>query len=203
MNLTMSDTSAWKVEADDLPSLGTLHARAFHPKSEWHRSVLPSSIAPWWEKKYALDINDPKYRLLKIASSESSTIILGLLCLRKYGAEEMGAGRWSSLQPPPEVDKAAYDAMIKSMIEYRERFMLGRAHFCLDHFGVDAEYQGRGLGTKLMAKACEIADGEKLDIFVEANEFAESFYHKFGFRTEQKLEMPGGLTECILIRPSR
>jgi GNAT superfamily N-acetyltransferase len=71
-----------------------------------------------------------------------------------------------------------------------------------DHFGVDAEYSGRGLGTKLMATACEIADREERDMFVEANEFAESFYHKFGFKTEQKLEIPGGMTECFLIRRS-
>jgi ribosomal protein S18 acetylase RimI-like enzyme len=197
---TMPDTSGWKAEARDLPSMGTLHARAFHPKSEWHRKAFPSSIAPWWEDKYALDINDPNCYLLKIPSPESSTTVLGLLCLRKYKADERGAERWSSFPPPPQADNEAYDAIVKSMIEYREKFMLGRAHFCVDHFGVDAEYQGRGLGTILMARACEIADREELDIFVEANEFAESFYQKFGFKTEQKLEMPGGLTECFLIR---
>jgi len=125
---------------------------------------------------------------------------LGLLCLRKYKADERGAARWGTFPPPLEVDREAFDAMLNSMIKYREQFMFGRAHFCVDHFGVDAEYQGRGLGKILMARACEIADREELDVFVEANEFAESFYQKFGFKTEQKLEMPGGLTECFLIR---
>ena len=196
----MADTSDWKADARDLPSLGTLHARAFHPKSEWHRKVLPVSIAPWWEQKYALDIADPNYHLLKIPSPDTPSTVLGLICLRKYKAGERGAGRWSSFPPPPQADAEAYDAMIKSMVEYRERFMLGRAHLCVDHFGVDAEHQGRGLGTTLLERACEIADREKLDMFVEANEFAESFYHRFGFKTEEKLEMPGGLTECFLIR---
>ncbi|KAH6988411.1 acyl-CoA N-acyltransferase [Ilyonectria destructans] len=200
----MSDTdmSVSNVEAQDLPSLGTLHARAFHPKSEWHRRVLPSSIAPWWEEKYALDINDPTYHLLKISSPDSPAIVLGLVCLRKFEADERGAGRWSDFPPPSQADREAYNAMVKSMIEYREQFMLGRTHICVDHFAVDFEHQGRGLGTRLMARACEIADQEKLDMFVEANEFAETFYQRFGFKTEQRLEMPGGLTECFLIRPS-
>jgi predicted GNAT family N-acyltransferase len=30
-----------------------------------------------------------------------------------------------------------------------------------------------------------ITDQEKLEVFIEANEFAESFYQRFGFRTEQ------------------
>lgn len=196
----MSDTSGWEVEAQDLQSIGTLHARAFHPSNEWHRKVFPSSISPWWEEKYALDIDDPACHLLKISSPESSSTILGLLSLRKFTADERGAGRWGTFPPPPEVDSEAFDAIIQSMIKYREQFMLGKPHFCVDHFGVDAEYQGRGLGTKLLAKACEIADREELDVFVEANEFAESFYNRFGFKTEQKLKMPGGLTECFLIR---
>jgi len=199
----MPNTSGWEVEAQDLPSIGTLHARAFHPTREWHRKVFPSSMASWWEEKYALDINDPNCYLLKIASPENSTIVYGLLCLRKFKADERGAGRWSSFPPPPEVDREAFDAMIGSMVEYREMFMLGRAHFCIDHFGVDDEYQGRGMGKMLLTRACEVADGEKLDIFVQANEFAESFYQKFGFESEQKKEMPGGLTECFLIRRFR
>lgn len=202
----MANISLWeaeRVEARDLPSIGTIHARAFHA-SEWHRKVFPSSLAPWWEEKYALDLDDPGSRLFKIQSpeSKSSPTVLGLISLRKYNVRETGAGRWTSFPPPPPVDREVYKAMVDSMILYRERFMLGsrRAHFCVDHFGVDAEYQGRGLGTILLAKACEIADQEELDIFVEANEFAESFYQRFGFKTEEKLEMPGGLMECFLIR---
>jgi ribosomal protein S18 acetylase RimI-like enzyme len=196
----MSDTSEWKVEAKDLPSIGTLHGRAFHPINEWHRKNFPNSIAPWWEEKYALDIEDPNCYLLKIPSPESSTTVVGLLSLHKYRADERGAGRWSSFPPPPPADREAYDAMVTSMIKYREEFMFGRPHFCIDHFGVDAEYQGRGLGTTLLARACEVADREELDVFVQANEFAESFYQRFGFKSEQRLEMPGGLTECFLVR---
>jgi ribosomal protein S18 acetylase RimI-like enzyme len=196
----MADTSGWTVEVRDLPSVGTLHARAFHLKSEWHRKVFPSSIAPWWEERYALDIDDPSCFVLKIPSPESSTTVLGLLNLRKFKADERGAGRWSSFPPPPTTDREAYEAVVNSMVEYREKFMLGLPHLCVNHFGVDAEYQGRGFGIMLLTKACEIADREELNMFVEANEFAESFYQKFGFKTEQKLMMPGGLTECFLIR---
>jgi ribosomal protein S18 acetylase RimI-like enzyme len=196
----MADISGWKVEVQDIPSIGTLHARAFHPTMEWHRKNFPSSMAPWWEAKYALDVDNPDCYLLKISSPESSSTVLGLLSLRKYKADERGAGRWSSFPPPPEIDRAAFDGVVNSMIEHRERLMLGRPHFVIDHLGVDHENRGQGLGSKLLARACEVADQEQLDIFVEANEFAESFYQKFGFKTEERLKMPGGLTECFLVR---
>ncbi|KAF3397786.1 hypothetical protein F1880_005629 [Penicillium rolfsii] len=203
----MSHVVVGLAESADLPSIGTLHVRAYHPTREWHRRIFPESIAPWWEKKYAMDIADPNSYVLKISDSESPAStpapVLGLLSLRKYDTNERGAGRWTSCLPPPEVDKEAYDSMIRSMIEYRERFMFGRMHLCIDHFGVDHQYQGRGMGKMLMAKACEIADREKLDIFVQANEFAESFYHNFSFETQGKLEMPlDGVTQCFLVRKS-
>ena len=200
-----SEATEWKVDPareEDLPSIGTIHARAFHPTREWHRKVFPSSVAPWWEEKYGLELEDPTVHVLKITSLNPalSNNVLGLLCMRKYEADERGAGRWSSFPSPPGVDRDTYDFMIRSMIEHREKMMLGRPHLAIDHFGVDNEYQGRGLGKRLLAKACEVADEEKLDCFVEANEFAESFYQQFGFKTERKDSMPGGLVECFLVR---
>lgn len=206
-SLNMSHVVVGLAEVADLPSIGTLHARAYHPTREWHRKIFPESIAPWWENKYRMDIADPNSYVLKISSLVSQAPapapVIGLLSLRKYDANETGAGRWATCPPPPEVDKEAYNAMIKSMVEYRERFMLGRVHLCIDHFGVDHEYQGRGMGKLLIAKACEIADREKLDVFVQANEFAESFYHNFGFGMEGRIEMPlDGVTQCFLVRKS-
>jgi ribosomal protein S18 acetylase RimI-like enzyme len=199
----MTDFSKWTVEAvsiQDLPSLGTINARAFHPRSEWHREVFPLSAAPWWEEKFTLDINDPTYRLLKISPPDTPSKVAGIICLRKYKAGERGAGGWSNFPPPPKADNEAFKAVVQSMVDYRERFMIGQDHMVVDHFGVDAEYQGSGLGSKLLARACELADEEKLDMFVEANELAESFYQRFGFKTEGKEKMPGGMTECFLIR---
>lgn len=196
----MPDISNWEAEVQDLPSIATLNARAFHPKSEWHRKVFPASLSSWWEEKYALDIEDPTCHVLRVLSPDEAGVVLGLLCLRRYTADERGAGRWTSFPPATEIIGEAYDLMVKSMVEYREKLMLGRAHLCIDHFGVDSAYQGRGLGASLLGRACEIADQETLDIFVEANEFAESFYHRFGFKTEARIEMPGGMTECLLTR---
>lgn len=200
----MSHAVVGLAQAPDLPSIGTLHARAYHPTREWHRRIFPTSVAPWWEYKYSLDIADPNNYVLKISFSDTPTTVLGLLSLRKYAANEKGAGRWTACLPPPEADREAVDAMVKAMVEHRERYMLGHVHLCIDHFGVDDAYQGRGMGKMLMARACEIADAEGLDIFVEANEFAESFYKNFGFEEEDRLALPpDGVTQCFLIRRAR
>lgn len=199
----MTETSKWTVEAvtaQDLPSLGTINERAFHPNGEWHRKLFPSSATPWWKEKFALDLNDPTYRILKVSSPEFPGKVGGIICLRKYEAGERGAGRWTTYPGPPEGDAESYKAVIQSMIVYRERFMLEQTHMTVDFFGVDAEHQGSGLGSKLLTKACQIADEEKLDMFVQANQYAYKFYQRFGFKAQGEEEMPGGLVEYFLIR---
>ncbi|KAL2066033.1 hypothetical protein VTL71DRAFT_2104 [Oculimacula yallundae] len=185
----------------DLPSIGTLHARAFHAKSAWHLKTFPPSVSTWWIAKYTPDISDPAVHLLKVSSPSSPNTVIGLLCLRKYTANERGAGRWSTITPSTEqVDPEIYAAMIKSMLDYRVEYMLGRDHFCIDHFGVDSQVQGKGFGGLLLGRACEIADEEGVDVFVMANEHAVSFYEKFEFMTEGREIMKGGMVECFLVR---
>ena len=47
--------------------------------------------------------------------------------------------------------------------------------------GVDRDYEGRGIGTRLMKTAHEMAGGEKdVAVYLVANENAISFYEKLG-----------------------
>lgn len=50
-------------------------------------------------------------------------------------------------------------------------------------FGVDRDYERRGIGTRLMKTAHELAGGEKdIAIYLVANENAVTFYEKFGMK---------------------
>ena len=50
-------------------------------------------------------------------------------------------------------------------------------------FGVDRDYERRGIGTRLMKTAHEMAGGEKdIAIYLVANEDAVPFYEKYGMK---------------------
>jgi len=59
-----------------------------------------------------------------------------------------------------------------------------------------------GAGRMLLEWACEKADAENMEIFVEVNTWALPFYEKFGFEVHIVAEMPGGFgyTDYIMIR---
>ena len=63
--------------------------------------------------------------------------------------------------------------------------LFGLTDFCywlyVTDLGVDRDYEGRGIGTKLMRAAHELAGGEKdIALYLVANEKAVPFYQKLG-----------------------
>lgn len=63
--------------------------------------------------------------------------------------------------------------------------LFGLTDFCywlyVTDWGVDRDYEGRGIGTKLMRAAHELAGGEKdIALYLVANEKAMPFYQKLG-----------------------
>lgn len=65
--------------------------------------------------------------------------------------------------------------------------LFGLTDFCywlyVTDLGVDRNYEGQGIGTKLMKNAHEIAGGEKdIAVYLIANENAIPFYEKLGMK---------------------
>jgi ribosomal protein S18 acetylase RimI-like enzyme len=67
-------------------------------------------------------------------------------------------------------------------------------HWYVDTIGVDAAYQGEGIGTGLMRRAIALAEASRLPIWLETQTEANvGYYEGFGFRvTVQKHPVPGG-----------
>ncbi|KAK5728471.1 hypothetical protein LTR15_001607 [Elasticomyces elasticus] len=193
------------VEASEanVPSLSTIVARAFHPSNAYIKKVLPntSALRTWWSTIFTDEIKDTKTHLLIAVDDDT---VVGLLSLRQMAADAGGAGSWGLYELTADHDVEGYKAMIDSMGEHRERLMLGRPHYLIQLFGVDAAYAGRRIGQKLLARACDIADAAGLDTFVQANGNARAFYEKQEFVVQGKETMPGDeYVEYMLVRPGR
>lgn len=190
-----------RARSADLESLGTLHARAFHKISPWHAKTFPDTeiVRKWWRDRYAQDIADDGCHILVVTETPSSNEVAGVCCLRYIQADERGAGRWTTYAPSEHHPAEQYRAMVASMAENREKLMLGRQHFLLEHLGVDLAYQRSGFGTLLIDQACSLSREKSCDIFVQANEFAAPFYKKHNFTLHGSFEMPGGLGEFFML----
>lgn len=175
-----------------LPSLETIVPRSFHPTNEFHRKVFPNtpSNRAWWSQAFQDEIDSPSCHMLTAldpnATSDLSAV--GILCLRLLSHDEANHGFWDLYPLSPDHDASLFVPAMQSMKLLPGE---GRERFLLELFGVDHAYKGTGVGKRLLAKACELADEKGVPICVEANHMAVGFYEKFGFlEGREKTKMP-------------
>ena len=198
----MANITVSEARKSDLLSLGTIVARSFHPVNPYIKQCFPNTPAmrKWWSHIFEEEANSESCHVL-VALDNTTDKDVGILTLRLLGADDRGAGLYTLYELTDDHDREMFEPMIAPMIEHRERLMLGRSHYLIELFGSDDKCKGRGVGTKLLSRACEIADKAGYDIFVQANASAKDFYGKLGFCVEFKAVMPGGeYTEYLMVR---
>jgi GNAT superfamily N-acetyltransferase len=76
------------------------------------------------------------------------------------------------------------------------------AHYYLEHLGVDPRFQGRGIGSLLLAGLAQEADRGAVDCFLEtANPRNLRLYERFGFERVSECDINGVRTWFMLRRP--
>ncbi|KAI7483285.1 hypothetical protein KC357_g3376 [Hortaea werneckii] len=196
------------IEAQEpqLDSLETIVPRAFHPTNPYIRKVFPDTplIREWWRTNFAKQISNPACKLLVVVDPSTGTT-MGLLTMKQMEPDEHGSGSWTANALTPDHDQEAFRPMIDGMTAHRERIMFGTRHFMIELFGVEHGTKGKGIGGKLLTRACEIADQARLPTFVQSNMFAREFYLRFGFEEKGREDMPGdeGYREIMMVRGCR
>jgi GNAT superfamily N-acetyltransferase len=181
----------------DLPSMGSIFARSFHPVNPFMRLAFPDTplIQRWWQAVFSKEIEDPDcHPLIAISTTQdpSSEPVIGILTLRLIQPNAPGAGFWSSSPWTRDHDLEKCNAVAESMSTYREKIMRNRGkHYLIELLAADHEWKGTGVGKALLQEACRLADAEDASIFVEANAGAKSFYEHFGFREEGRTALEG------------
>lgn len=189
----------------DVESLTTILPRSFHPVNPYIKKTLPDtpSVREWWSRLFLNEIEDPACNVL-IALDPATGKDIGILNLRLLGPEERGVGLWTdpTFELSPDIDREMLQAMVDSMIEWREKLMMGKPNFLIELFGAEHGWKGKGVGTKLLRRAVEIADQRGYDVFVQANGSAKGFYERVGFKCEAEVVMPGEAkySEFMMVR---
>ena len=131
---------------------------------------------PLWGKEQSMTITYKEERL----SAEEYIDFLKRTDLGSQYPKERFRERIEKLVQNASISLAARNEEGKIM-----GVLFGLTDFCywlyVTDLGVDRDYEGRGIGTKLMRAAHELAGGEKdIALYLVANEKAMPFYQKLG-----------------------
>jgi len=162
----------------------------------------------WWASVFEIEIRDSECQLLIARThhnGQNASQVAGALSIRRMTALQRGAGLWSMFPFTEDHGLENLLPVSSAMTNHRERMMLGRTHYLLEVFGVCQKAKGVGLGRLLLEAACQIADAEGLDIFVQSNAVTEPLYCKFGFVRDCKVCVKGETEyiEYMLVRKSQ
>ena len=188
----MAEIYITEARPSDLESLSTILFRSFHPVNPYQRKAQPNTpkVQDWYRRMFEDEIHNKSCHPI-VAIDSTTDKDVGALTLRRMEPGEKGAGFWTIYHLTDDHSKDMCKAFIDVMVEWREKLMGDRQHYLLEFFGTDHAFKGRGIGSKLLKRACEIADETGGDIFVQANRGAIGLYEKFRFSNEGELVMPG------------
>ncbi|KAK3052008.1 hypothetical protein LTR09_006962 [Extremus antarcticus] len=214
----MSTHHILPIRDSDIPALTTILARSFHPTNPYIKATLPDTpaVREWWREIFQNCLADTRWHVLVASpaatpSGSTDEEAIGVLILRLMQPHELGSGLWTAFPRTREHDAEKYDSMVGAMSKHREAIMRvgdevgARVHYLVELLGVDHSWKGKGIGAALLRRACEVADAEGLEVFVQANGSARAFYEKVGgFGVVAREVMPGGngYEEFMLVRPA-
>ncbi|KAK3673368.1 hypothetical protein LTR78_006601 [Recurvomyces mirabilis] len=187
---------------DYLPSLSTIHSRAFHPIHPYHKRICPDTplVRAWWSTIFNDYIESEYSYVLTAVDTTKSDFVAGVLLLAYCDFDAKTSNVFMKAGMTDDHDRAAFAAMTGG--HAHERLMKGNSHLVIELFGVDHDYAGQGVGQALLGRACELAAGGGYDCFVQANAKAAKFYEKQGFEVRESSVMPGEemYVECQMVR---
>lgn len=200
-----------------LPSLCTILARSFHPVNPYIGTAFPNTpaIREWWNSIFSLILQDPDYHILIATPSTTSTVpvqddefdrsVIGMLIFHFIHQQpgKPSLNPWTSVALTPDHDAEKVQGMLAAGDDAAEKVMGGRQHYAVENLGTDHAWKGKGVGTALLARACEMADERGVEVYVLANSTATSFYERHRFEERERVVIPGDVaySECKLVRP--
>jgi ribosomal protein S18 acetylase RimI-like enzyme len=75
-------------------------------------------------------------------------------------------------------------------------------HWHLTFLGVAPDFQGKGIGSKMMVFYCDIVDRDRMEAYHEAGPDSVHFYERFGFKVVGE-ETINGVKNYYVLRPAK
>ncbi|KAL2835974.1 hypothetical protein BJY01DRAFT_63060 [Aspergillus pseudoustus] len=184
---------------------------------EFNQRLFPptADVRSFWTKQFNKTIEEikagrptsTKISLVKIKqlNSESKPVIAAFAKWKLYNMtnfreepEEAGdKAIW-----PASSDAPLCDRFFGTLDKERQIATDGQTHYYLDMLGTRPEFNGRGLGSKLLNWGLAKADEENVMVFLVSTPQGKRLYERYGFQTVREYEAVPGYIMTSMLRPA-
>lgn len=189
---------------EHLESLKTIVPRSFFEVNPRMKKFFPDTPAmrDWWGRIFE-DLISESNSSIPIAVDTATDTVVGAFTLDGIMQGQPFGGRLQKHPATKDHDADDWAAAIKEFAEHDEQIVGDQNRFLVEILGVDAAYQGRGIGQRLVANACKFADAKGWPIYLETS-MAKLFYLKLGlgFRPVSTEDDPEAKSGQLLRKPA-
>lgn len=171
-------------KSEHIESLKTIVPRSFFEVNPRMKNLLPDTPAmrEWWGRVFEDLVSNPNSHV-PIAVDKGTNTVVGAFTLDGILRGEPFGGALQRHPATEDHDAEDWTAAIKEFAEHDEQIVGDRNRFLVEILGVDSAYQGKGIGQRLVARACEFADAKGWPIYLETS-MAKGFYLRLGLGFE-------------------
>ncbi|KAL4878085.1 hypothetical protein BJY04DRAFT_196700 [Aspergillus karnatakaensis] len=184
---------------------------------EFNQRMFPptADVRPFWmqqfnetiEKIKSTEPTASKIKLLKIEQldSEPKPVIAAFAKWKLYETTKSREERQKEAETtwPASSDAALCDRFFGTLDKERRSATADQPHYYLDMLGTRPQFNGRGLGSKLLNWGLSKADEEKVMVFLVSTPQGKQLYERYGFQTVREYEAAPGYTMTSMLRPAR
>ncbi|KAJ0421510.1 acyl-CoA N-acyltransferase [Aspergillus carlsbadensis] len=175
---------------------------------EFNQRLWPQTadVRSFWVKKFNASIEEAEATsfIVKIEalSSESKPVIAAFAKWKLYSGDDCRREQEAKDTTvwPESCDADLCGGFFNRLERERLAGTGSKPHYYLDMLGTRPEFNGRGLGSKLLRWGLSRADEEKVMTFLVSTPQGKRLYERYGFETVAEYEAAPGYSMASMVR---
>ncbi|RAL03880.1 GNAT family N-acetyltransferase [Aspergillus ibericus CBS 121593] len=179
----------------DSPSITDVFLHSFSDPFSRRMFPLTNDVRNWWVDHFRTEIQSttsacastPRTAFLKVTTADGVVAAFAKwkLPTPKTPEESIGKVGQGATVWPPSADADLCTRFFALMESEKGRVMGGREFFYLDMLGTLPEYNGQGIGSRLLRWGLERADAAGVETFLSSTPQGRGLYERYGFRVDE------------------
>ncbi|OJJ73354.1 hypothetical protein ASPBRDRAFT_41024 [Aspergillus brasiliensis CBS 101740] len=216
----------------DSPAIADVFLHAFSDPFSRRMFPITEDVRSWWVDQFRRDIEEsqavtPSTAFLKVTAGEDGTVAAFAKWWYPASSSEAlpkdGKKNQTKIVWPPSSDADLCERFFNLMDSEKQRVMGGRkeGYFCelsfyllrislgnadrsdLDMLGTLPQFNGRGIGSRLLRWGLDRADEKGVPTFLASTPAGRPLYEKYGFEAVEEYEVIPGYSQASMVREAK
>ncbi|GLA38555.1 hypothetical protein AnigIFM63309_005852 [Aspergillus niger] len=199
---------------NDSPAIADVFLHAFSDPFSRRMFPITDDVRSWWVDQFRRDIEqardaaNPSTAFLKVTAGEEGTVAAFAKWWYPVPSEGLpldGEKSQTKTVWPPSSDADLCERFFSLMDSEKKRVMGGRkeGYFYLDMLGTHPQFNGRGIGSRLLRWGLDRADEKGVPTFLASTPAGRPLYEKYGFEAVEEYEVIPGYFQASMLREAK